>query len=103
MSSIKEIRVALVLVTGASRGIGLSTSLVLARAGHQVLATMRSPARAPELARAAQAESLPIFISAMDVDSDESVRTGMSAITAAHGVPDVLVNNAGIEQRGSVE
>lgn len=94
---------AVILVTGTSRGIGLSTSLVLARAGHQVLATMRSPSRAPELADAARAEGLPVLISAMDVDSDESVRTGMAALMARHGTPDILVNNAGIERRGSVE
>jgi len=92
-----------ILVTGASRGIGLSTCLVLARSGHQVLATMRSPAKAPELAAAAKQESLSIAISAMDVDSDGSVRDGMAAIIAKHGTPDVLVNNAGIERRGSVE
>lgn len=33
-----------VLITGASRGIGHDTSLLLARAGHEGVATMRSPA-----------------------------------------------------------
>lgn len=92
-----------IVVTGASRGIGLSTSLVLARAGHQVFATMRSPAKSPALGAAAKKEGLPITISAMDVDSDSSVRDAMGQIIAAHGTPDVLVNNAGIERRGCVE
>lgn len=92
-----------VLVTGASRGIGLATCLALGRAGHQVLATMRNPEGAPELGEGAKSESLPITISAMDVNSDESVREAVGQILAEHGPVDVLVNNAGIERRGSVE
>jgi NAD(P)-dependent dehydrogenase (short-subunit alcohol dehydrogenase family) len=39
----------------------------------------------------------------MDVDNDESVRTGVAVIQSQHGPVDVLVNNAGIERFGSVE
>ena len=91
------------LVTGASRGIGLATCLALGRAGHHVFATMRDPERAPELAAIASQESLPITISAMDVDSDASVRKGVGHILAQEGPLDALVNNAGIERRGSIE
>jgi NAD(P)-dependent dehydrogenase (short-subunit alcohol dehydrogenase family) len=94
---------AAVLVTGASRGIGLATCLALARAGHQVYATMRHPARTPALGVAASAESLPIVVAAMDVDSDASVRNTVNQIIADNGPLDALVNNAGIERRGSVE
>ncbi len=92
-----------ILVTGASRGIGRATCVSLGRAGHRVFATMRDPSRAPELSAIATAESLPIIVSAMDVDSDDSVRLGVRDIVAQHGPVDVLVNNAGIERRGSVE
>jgi NAD(P)-dependent dehydrogenase (short-subunit alcohol dehydrogenase family) len=94
---------ATVLITGTSKGIGLATALTLARAGHTVYATMRSPARSPELAQQAAKEKLPIHISALDVDSDESVASGIAAIYAAAGNIDVLVNNAGIERNGSTE
>lgn len=94
---------ATVLVTGASRGIGLAASLSLARAGHRVYATMRNPDRAPDLGAAARADSLPITVLPMDVDSDKSVRETFKQVLAQNGFLDALVNNAGIERRGSVE
>jgi len=91
------------LITGTSTGIGLATALNLGRAGHTVYATMRNPSRAPELAERATQEKLPIKISAMDVDSDSSVKTAIAEIYQDAGYIDVLVNNAGIERSGSVE
>ena len=38
------------IVTGTSTGIGFATAVSLARAGHDVFATMRDPVRSPELA-----------------------------------------------------
>src|SRR3989440_7215493 len=92
-----------VLITGTSSGIGMATALAFGRAGHKVAATMRNPHRAPELARIATQEKLPITISAMDVDSDTSVKEGIGRIVKEGGPVDVLVNNAGIERTGSVE
>jgi NAD(P)-dependent dehydrogenase (short-subunit alcohol dehydrogenase family) len=94
---------ALVLITGTSKGIGLEAALAFARAGHQVHATMRKPSQSPALAETAAQEKLPITISVMDVDSDESVRQAIMAIQQGHGSIDVLVNNAGVERSGSVE
>ncbi|MBC7564346.1 MAG: SDR family oxidoreductase [Gemmatimonadaceae bacterium] len=92
-----------VLVTGTSRGIGLATALAFARAGHTVAATMRNPAAAPELARAAASERLAVSVFTMDVDDDASVQQAVRRIEAELGPVDVLVNNAGIERTGSVE
>src|SRR5277367_5766558 len=92
-----------VLVTGTSKGIGLSTALVLARAGHTVYATMRDASKAPELAGRAGRENLRIKISTMDVDSDSSVETAIAEIYKDAGQIDALVNNAGVERNGSIE
>lgn len=92
-----------VLITGTSKGIGFETALAFARAGYHVHATMRNPSGSPELSEMAAQESLPVNVTAMDVDSDESVRAGIAAIQSQHGPLDVLVNNAGIECFGSIE
>ncbi len=92
-----------VLITGTSTGIGFATALAFARSGHRVAATMRNPNRSPELARVAAEENLPLVVSALDVDSDESVTQGIARIVRETGPIDVLVNNAGIERTGSVE
>jgi NAD(P)-dependent dehydrogenase (short-subunit alcohol dehydrogenase family) len=91
-----------VLITGCSKGIGLETALAFARAGHQVNATMRNPSQSPALAETAAREKLPITISTMDVDSDESVSNAIAAIRK-NGPIDVLINNAGVEGVGPVE
>jgi NAD(P)-dependent dehydrogenase (short-subunit alcohol dehydrogenase family) len=91
-----------VLITGTSKGIGLETALAFSRAGHQVYATMRNPSQSPLLAETAARENLPVMISKMDVDSDQSVSDGIAAILK-NGPIDVLVNNAGVEAVGSVE
>jgi NAD(P)-dependent dehydrogenase (short-subunit alcohol dehydrogenase family) len=91
-----------IVITGASRGIGLATALELSRAGHQVVATMRNPAGSPELGEHAAKEKLPIRIATMDVDSDQSVNQLFGRILA-QGPVDVLVNNAGIERTGAIE
>jgi len=92
-----------VLITGCSRGIGLTTALILGRAGYNVFATMRDPQRSSQLAEEARKGNLPIHVSAMDVTSDDSVRNGIASIQKSNGPIDVLVNNAGIERTGSVE
>lgn len=80
----------------------MASALILARAGHSVVATMRDPSGSPELAALAAAGSLPIHVERMDVDSDESVSRAFERIFS-QGPVDVLVNNAGLERTGSVE
>jgi NAD(P)-dependent dehydrogenase (short-subunit alcohol dehydrogenase family) len=91
-----------VIVTGSSRGIGLEIVLAFGRAGFQVFATMRTPAKATELAAIIKAESLPITLHQLDVNSDDSVKNCFGEILKS-GPIDVLVNNAGIGLNGSIE
>lgn len=89
-----------VLITGCSSGFGLLTALRFAREGDVVYATMRRPDKAPpELRRAIDEERLSIEILSLDVCDPASVATAL----AQAGPLDVLVNNAGIELRASIE
>jgi NAD(P)-dependent dehydrogenase (short-subunit alcohol dehydrogenase family) len=92
-----------VLVTGTSTGIGFSTALTLARAGHSVYAAMRNPSKAPLLGETAAKEKLPIRVVVMDVDSDDSVKEAIAGVHKDAGQIDVLINNAGVERNGSIE
>ena len=91
-----------VLITGTSSGIGMATALAFGRAGHRVSATMRDLSRGADLRRIVEQEKLPVTISALDVDSDASVKEAVKRIASA-GPIDVLVNNAGAAPTGSVE
>jgi NAD(P)-dependent dehydrogenase (short-subunit alcohol dehydrogenase family) len=91
-----------VLITGCSSGFGLLTALRFARAGDEVFATLRDPSKAGELERARGRERLPLEILPLDVLDAASIEAAVGRVEDAGGV-DVLVNNAGIEVRGSVE
>ncbi|MBM9506009.1 SDR family oxidoreductase [Actinacidiphila acididurans] len=92
----------LVLVTGAASGIGRATALAFAEAGARVVAVDRDgegAARTVELARRAGApEAWPETVDVSDARAMEELAIRTSA---DRGVPDVVVNNAGIGLAGS--
>lgn len=88
-----------ILITGTSKGIGYEATLLLARAGHEVIATMRNPG-ASDLEKVATEERLPVSVLSMDVDDDASVKSVFDDVGES---VDVLVNNAGIYSINAVE
>ncbi|HEY8518366.1 MAG TPA: SDR family oxidoreductase [Candidatus Binatia bacterium] len=91
-----------VLITGCSSGFGFETALVFARRGDHVFASMRDVAKGSELERIAREEGLRLELVALDVCDPASVTGAIARVTEA-GPLDVLVNNAGIELRSSIE
>jgi NAD(P)-dependent dehydrogenase (short-subunit alcohol dehydrogenase family) len=83
----------LALVTGTSTGIGLTTSLHLAKNGYKVFAGMRNLAKADALRDAAQ--GLPVEIIQLDICDLDSVKIAFELV-AKTGPVDLLINNAGI-------
>ncbi|TVV77223.1 SDR family NAD(P)-dependent oxidoreductase [Sphingomonas solaris] len=87
-----------VVITGASRGIGLELARHYAAAGDRVFAFCRDPAGAEALATLATSSSGRLTAHAMDVADDASVQGGAAALDGA--AVDVLINNAGINPPG---
>ncbi|MET0630567.1 MAG: oxidoreductase [Xanthobacteraceae bacterium] len=84
-----------VLITGASSGIGRATAELLAARGHQVFGGVRTPATTPPLAGV---ELVPL-----DVRDEASVKACVEEVRSRAGRIDVLVNNAGVNLVGAVE
>jgi NAD(P)-dependent dehydrogenase (short-subunit alcohol dehydrogenase family) len=83
-----------VLITGASSGIGQACARHLARRGYQVFGTSRRPQPGAEE---------PFEMIPMDVTDEDSVRQGVAAVLAQAGRLDAVVNNAGFGFGGAVE
>ena len=88
-----------VLVTGASSGIGRETALALSVAGAQVAIGARRIDRLASLVDAAPGEVVPLQL---DVTDPASVQRAVSETVGHFGRLDALVNNAGLMQSGLI-
>ena len=92
-----------VVITGASRGLGLASAAHLYELGWRVVGAMRSPDAGLERLRAATGAAAddPRLIGVrLDLDDPASIVAAAKAIEEAVGAPDVLVHNAGIAAVG---
>ena len=97
-----------VLVTGSNSGFGRLIVETLARQGYIVFAGMRATSgrnapAAAELLSLAEREQLAMHIVELDVTDDVSVEQAITAVIAATGRLDVVVNNAGVSFSGPLE
>ncbi len=86
-----------ILITGASSGIGFDTALTLAQQGHKVYAA----ARRVELMEPLKAYGVQVL--RMDVTDEVSMQQGVETVIQTEGRLDVLVNNAGYGFFGAIE
>jgi NAD(P)-dependent dehydrogenase (short-subunit alcohol dehydrogenase family)/pimeloyl-ACP methyl ester carboxylesterase len=92
----------LAVITGAGAGIGRETALELARQGADIVAAdvdEVSAERTADLLRPLGVQASPYYLDVSDADEWERFA---AQVQAAHGVPDIVVNNAGIGMAGGL-
>jgi NAD(P)-dependent dehydrogenase (short-subunit alcohol dehydrogenase family) len=95
----------IVVISGASSGFGLLTSLELAKAKFRVIATMRDLGRRGPLDQSASAQGLSgeLDVRQLDVTHFESIPPFIEGVIRDYSRIDVLINNAGFAVAGFAE
>lgn len=86
----------IVLVTGASRGIGQAIALSLGSAGATVIGTATSDKGADAISDTLKSNGVTGTGLALNVVDNEQIAEVMKTITESYGAVDILINNAGI-------
>ncbi len=92
-----------VLITGASSGIGEATALYLAARGMHVILGARRTERLEALAARIAGEGGSAAVRSLDVTSLESMQEFVAFALERHGRIDVIVNNAGVMPLSKLE
>jgi NAD(P)-dependent dehydrogenase (short-subunit alcohol dehydrogenase family)/pimeloyl-ACP methyl ester carboxylesterase len=90
----------LVSVTGAGSGIGRETALAFAREGAEVVVSDIDEASVKDTAAQISARGGVAHAYTLDVSDAEAVERFAEQICTDHGVPDIVVNNAGVGHAG---
>ncbi|KAM2557816.1 hypothetical protein TB2_014895 [Malus domestica] len=96
-----KVEAPVVIVTGASRGIGKAVALALGKSGCKVLVNYaRSSKEAEQVSKEIEASGGQALAFGGDVSKEEDVTAMIKTVVDAWGTVDVLVNNAGITRDG---
>lgn len=102
MADLFSMKNRVVLLTGASRGLGRDMALTLAGAGATVLCAGRTVKELEGTARAITRKGGKAHVVPLDITDEEAVKSQVRAILAKHRRIDVLVNNAGVIHRENI-
>lgn len=91
-----------VIVTGASAGLGRSISKAFAEAGARVVLAARNVGPLNEVAQSLESEGRTVLAVPVDVTKDADVQTLIESTREKFGRLDVLVNNVGRSARGTL-
>ena len=99
----KRFRDQVVVVTGASSGIGRAAALAFAREGAKTVLLSRSREKLEAVAEEIRALGQDVFVAPADVGSKEEVDAAIAAALEHYGRIDVLFNNAGKSEVGPTD
>lgn len=85
-----------VLITGASRGLGLEFARQLAAGGDYIFAGCRDPQKAGDLTKLAEKYPNQMTVLTMDVTNEKSIDTSVEIVHSYVDSLDILINNAGV-------
>ena len=91
-----------VVITGAGSGIGRSLAVQSAGPGRRLGLCDRDPAGLAETAQLARAKGATVVESVVDVSDSDQVTSFAKEVRAELGLPDLLINNAGIGVIGGI-
>lgn len=102
MADLFSMKNRVVLLTGASRGLGRDMAMTLAGAGATVLCAGRTVKELDLTARAIQRKGGRAHVVPLDINDEDAVRDAVEKIVRKHRRIDALINNAGILYREAV-
>ena len=88
------------LITGANKGIGYEVARQLGRKGITVLVAARNPELGESAAARLKADGADAHFLELDVTNTETISRAAETIRTRHGRLDILINNAGVADKG---
>jgi gluconate 5-dehydrogenase len=103
MKNLFDLTGRLALITGSSQGIGYALAEGLAQHGAEVIINGRTPENVKRAVESLKAQGLSAHAAIFDVTSKDAAKQGIDAVEADIGPLDILINNAGMQFRTSLE
>jgi len=85
----------LIIVTGASSGIGEATSKAISAKGGKVILVARTKAKLDEIVQEIKSNGGEAYSYSVDLSDSSAVEEFVKIVKSNHGIPDIIVNNAG--------
>lgn len=93
----------LALITGSSGGLGLTFARGLAEAGATVILNGRNPEKLDRAEQQLHDAGHTVHVKPFDVTVESQIQAAVTDIETNIGAIDILINNAGVQRRGSLE
>ncbi|HPZ08186.1 MAG TPA: SDR family oxidoreductase [Candidatus Eremiobacteraeota bacterium] len=92
-----------VIITGASSGIGKSTARLFSSEGATVIAISRDKSKLDKVKEEFQKDGLKLEVFSCDISKEDEVKALIESVIETSGKIDILINNAGLGYRTPVE